>query len=414
MYKYFALLFLFINTANLFAQSSDEIQELREMLAEQSAMIDALQEQLEETRNRLDSLTEDTSTNTQAIEATSDFLVNVANNSDDANRANIGGYGEFHVTDRNGEGDYDYTQWDAHRFVTYLSYDFSDNVSFHSEFEVEHASTDGLASGKDGYARVEQAYISWLEDGYLISGGLLLPPVGIINRTHEPSTFNTVERNPVEKYISPTTWTEIGVSWETYFENGWSMNTMIHSGLRVDTEGSNLLNIRSGRQYGSEARGSNPAFTSSWTFRGYPGVSLTATYQYQSDLSAGALNDPLDAHLIEGHMTYNRDRLGLRALYASWLIGEHDEVDGYEDKQYGWFIEPSYELTDKLTLYTRFDRVFAQRQSDRFDSFGLGIKLVPVQGVSLKLGVSDLNYRHEAFQPRDGVILDFGLGYEFN
>ncbi len=107
MYKYFALLFLFINTANLFAQSSDEIQELREMLAEQSAMIDALQEQLEETRNRLDSLTEDTSTNTQAIEATSDFLVNVANNSDDANRANIGGYGEFHITERNGEGDYD-------------------------------------------------------------------------------------------------------------------------------------------------------------------------------------------------------------------------------------------------------------------------------------------------------------------
>ena len=113
-------------------------------------------------------------------------------------------------------------------------------------------------------------------------------------------------------------------------------------------------------------------------------------------------------------MTYNRDRLGLRALYASWLIGEHDEVDGYEDKQYGWFIEPSYELTDKITLYTRFDRVFAQRQSDRFDAFGLGIKLVPVQGVSLKIGVSDLTYRYEAFQSRDGVILDLGLGYEFN
>ena len=41
--------------------------------------------------------------------------------------------------------------------------------------------------------------------------GLVLPPVGIVNETHEPPTFNGVSRPAFDHDVLPTTWREIGV-----------------------------------------------------------------------------------------------------------------------------------------------------------------------------------------------------------
>mgnify|MGYP003694380445 CR=1 FL=1 len=46
---------------------------------------------------------------------------------------------------------------------------------------------------------VEQAYLDYrLNDWLTLRTGLILAPIGIINETHEPPTFNGVERPPLE------------------------------------------------------------------------------------------------------------------------------------------------------------------------------------------------------------------------
>jgi len=60
---------------------------------------------------------------------------------------------------------------------------------------------------------MEQAFLEFdVNDNNSIRAGIILVPIGIINETHEPSTFYSVERNNIEKYIIPTTWREGGVS----------------------------------------------------------------------------------------------------------------------------------------------------------------------------------------------------------
>ena len=48
-------------------------------------------------------------------------------------------------------------------------------------------------------------------DALTLRSGLVLPPVGIINETHEPPTFNGVDRPGFDNDVIPTTWREIGV-----------------------------------------------------------------------------------------------------------------------------------------------------------------------------------------------------------
>jgi len=103
-------------------------------------------------------------------------------------KLHFGGYGEMHANFIQGsESD----QADLHRLVLYLGYDFTDWIRFNSETEVEHAYiTDG-----DGEISLEQAYVDFLLTGkFNVRVGRILTPIGIINKKHEPPTFNGVER----------------------------------------------------------------------------------------------------------------------------------------------------------------------------------------------------------------------------
>src|SRR5262249_37707728 len=116
------------------------------------------------------------------------------------------GYMDFHVNRKSGE------PWmpDLHRFVLLFGHSFSDRIKFWSEFEIEHAlSEGGEASGE---VAVEQAYLDFLIKPYFnLRAGMVLTPIGILNERHEPPSFNGVERPFVETFIIPTTWRELGV-----------------------------------------------------------------------------------------------------------------------------------------------------------------------------------------------------------
>ncbi|MHC4580494.1 MAG: porin, partial [Planctomycetota bacterium] len=120
-------------------------------------------------------------------------------------KLHFGGYGEMHANFVQGsESD----QFDIHRLVLYLGYDFADWIKFNSEIEIEHAYvTDG-----DGEVVLEQAYVDFLLTGrFNVRAGRILTPIGIINKKHEPTTFNGVERPAFATNIIPTTWSSDGL-----------------------------------------------------------------------------------------------------------------------------------------------------------------------------------------------------------
>ena len=104
-------------------------------------------------------------------------------------KLHFGGYGEMHANFTQGsESD----QFDFHRMVLYLGYDFADWITFHSELEVEHAY---VSDGSGGELSMEQAYVDFqLSPALNVRAGRILTPLGIINAKHEPTTFNGVER----------------------------------------------------------------------------------------------------------------------------------------------------------------------------------------------------------------------------
>jgi hypothetical protein len=117
----------------------------------------------------------------------------------------FGGYGEFHANFTEGT---EKDRADFHRLVLYLGYDFADWIKFHSETELEHA----FVSDGDGELSIEQAYLDFLiDDDFNIRAGRILTPIGIINKKHEPPTFNGVERPSFATNIIPSTWSSDGV-----------------------------------------------------------------------------------------------------------------------------------------------------------------------------------------------------------
>jgi len=116
-------------------------------------------------------------------------------------KLHFGGYGEVHANFAEGDGA---DLIDLHRLVMYLGYDFADWIQFKSEIELEHGY---VTDGADGEVAVEQAHFDFLfSESFNIRAGRILTPLGIINKWHEPTLFNSVERPSFAKYIIPTTW----------------------------------------------------------------------------------------------------------------------------------------------------------------------------------------------------------------
>ncbi|MEP7219393.1 MAG: hypothetical protein ABI876_10775, partial [Bacteroidota bacterium] len=117
----------------------------------------------------------------------------------------IGGYGDIHYTEPEGPAK---GTVDVLTFVMFLEHQFSPDLSFFSELEVEHTKIEG---GNGGEVAVEQAYIQYnFNERLNLRAGLLLLPIGSMNEFHEPPAFNGVRRPRFQKAMIPTTWREIG------------------------------------------------------------------------------------------------------------------------------------------------------------------------------------------------------------
>lgn len=324
-------------------------QKLRETASRQQQTDDRLQSNtasLIETRNQV------TETR-QHLEMAADAIDSIAVSG--IQQTSIGGYGELHYNNLDSGNEID-----LHRFIIFLGHEFSDNLRFFSELEVEHSIA---GEGKVGEVELEQAYVQWdYSADHNAKAGLFIVPVGILNETHEPDTFFGVERNPVEKNVIPATWWEGGLALGGELRPGWSYDVAVHSGLSFATDNSSAskrTSVRSGRQKVGKAPAESLAYTARIRYTGTPGFSWGLTAQYQADVTQSDINEvgvsDIDGLLLETNFVYQRGALKIKGLVAKWSFDDAiNSLNKGADEQQGWYLEPSYMLTRKLGIFTRY------------------------------------------------------------
>lgn len=383
---------------------------VEERLKAMETRLNALETENQELKGKLKS-TE------QKVDATSEQMDKVASAAPSgkaswADRTRLGGYGELHYNNLNGEGGaLDKDEVDFHRFVLFLGHEFNSRTRFFSELEVEHVGVEADGSPLGGEVELEQAYVEFdLNDNHRAKAGLFLVPVGILNETHEPPTFYGVERNPIEGNIIPTTWWAGGVALSGQLGSGFSYDIALHEGLKT-TSASNFA-IRSGRQKTSNAGAKDLATTVRLKWTGIPGLELGGSVQYQSDITQGTVPTAGSANLYELHGIVNKGPFGLKALYAQWDLDGSGPAAVGADKQYGWYIEPAFRINEQWGLFARyneFDNRAGSNGNTRKQQTDFGVNYWPHPDVVLKADYQKQD--NDDGRNQDGFNL--GVGYQF-
>jgi len=346
-----------------------------------------------------------------ASEALADSTLGIQKIADWADKTTVGGYGELHYNNLSGKGGAaDKDEVDFHRFVLFFGHEFSDDIRFFSELELEHSIA---GDDKNGEVELEQAYLDFdLNDQHTARAGLFLLPVGIINETHEPPTFYGTERNPIEKNVIPATWWAAGAGSHGELGAGFSYDAYVHSGLAVD----NGFKIRSGRQKVSKDKANDLAATARLKYTGIAGLELSVSAQHQQDMGQGLVTGLESGNLIETHAIWSTGPFTLKALYAAWdIAGSAIEAAG-SDKQRGLYLEPSYRLSEQFGVFARFnqwDNKAGSNSGSAADSekeqWDIGVNYWPHEDVVIK---ADYQYQsNDDGKEQNG--LNIGLGYQF-
>ncbi len=341
----------------------------------------------------------------------------------------IGGYGEILYSARGGDAD-NPSQTDLARFVLFFGHRFSDEISFNSELEIEHA----IASSDDeGEIEIEQAWLDYhFNDAANVKAGLFLIPLGFLNENHEPPVFYGVFRNAVETRIIPTTWREGGIGIHGRFGNGFAYDTGVTTGFDAGKIDEPAFGIKSGHQELQLANSNDFSVYGSVKYIGYPGLLLGAGIFSGNTGQDGASSPELkgvDARftVAEVHARYALHGFDLQAMYARSQLGDADKVtaaiqQAAPQRMEGWFLQAAYHLWRRgameLAPFARYEEYnITQKQDfangllrdplarDRIETLGLSFK--PVPEVVLKADYQ--NYERN----NDESSFNLGLGYMF-
>jgi len=421
-------IFVFITVLGIGSTSSAQTptpEEIWQIVQQQQKTIDTLQTELDETQKKLDEALLAVETTADAIEVASIESKKMAG----GDRTSIGGYGELHYNNLNddatADGDDSVNRADFHRFVLYFGHEFSDDVRFFSELELEHSLAGESTPGE---VELEQAWIELdLNQQHRLRAGLDILPIGILNSTHEPNTFYGVERNRVESEIIPATWWEAGIGLNGEIAPGWNYDFVLHSGLAVPITGSSAFRPRSGRLKVAEADDQDLATTGRIRYTGIPGLEVGVSAQYQADITGTADAFDISASLLVGHVDWkHHSGFGLRALYARWDLGNDTGLDPAvfnANNLTGWYIEPSYRFKvgnqrwNDFGVFTRYSMWDERNQiagSHRYEEFGqfvAGINWWPHSNLAFKVDFQWEDADRTVGRVLDGVNL--GVGYQF-
>lgn len=348
-------------------------------------------------------------------------------------RTTVGGYGEVHYT--NPTGPDSPAEVNLARFIIFLAHSFNDRLSFQSELEVEDAKIEGGDPG--GEVALEQAYLDYrLKDWLTLRTGLVLVPIGIINETHEPPTFNGVERPAFDHDVIPTTWREIGIGalGTVPAVAGLSYRLYLLNGLNAEDftpdEG-----IRGGRQEGRHASFANPSLTGRLEWA-RPGLKIGGSFWYggtaNADSALGTGTFAVPVTLISADARYDIGAASFRAVVASISVSDAAAINarfgaGIGSRITGGYVEAGYNVltllasqsSQQLNAFLRIERYNTQAAvpagtvqdpiyARRITTVGLSYK--PIYNVVFK---GDYQLLRNRASVGEGEVLSLGIGYQF-
>lgn len=342
-----------------------------------------------------------------------------------AENTTIGGYGNLNYANFSG-GATAKDQIDLQRFVLFFGHKFNDMVSFKSEFEIEHAVSSADDSGE---AEVEQAYLDFhFNDKINAKVGLFLIPAGLLNETHEPSTFFGVERNQIESRIIPTTWREAGVALYGETLPGLKYQVGITTGFSARKFDDPLVGIKSAHQEGQLADSEDLALSAALNYTGINGLliggSVFTGNTGQNEPGIG------DARLTlwDVHTRYQTGNWDLLALYSRGHLNDAADITAVTGVSaptafYGWFTEAAYHVWKSGDMdfapFLRYESYDTQAslpfnsmrvEGSQNKVWTVGANFWPTAQVVLKADFQSYDKKDVEFGDKR---LDLGMGYMF-
>jgi hypothetical protein len=363
------------------AADNDELEAMRREMEQLRQQVQELQSEFRKLQNEKKKDENIPSENQQEIQELRDDIAKLDESqkldiTDSLGKLKLGGYGDIHANFTEGsESD----KADFHRLVMYLGYDFDEWIKFHSETELEHA----FVSDGDGEISIEQAHFDFLlSDNFNIRAGRILTPIGIINKTHEPPTFNGVERPNFAKYIIPTTWSSDGIGLFGSLNPSLNYEAYVTAGLDGDSFSSS--GIRGGR-IKSEQSLNEVAFTGRLDYRPYEEVLSNSDQSLRLGLSSylggldntdggGGSGKDGEIAMTSADFQYSISKFDFRGVIANTNIdGARDFGGGVAEEMFGWYLEGAYHFwpdewkTGKLeksdaTVFVRYEEYDTQHE----------------------------------------------------
>ncbi len=351
----------------------------------------------------------------------------------------IGGYGEGFYQDIVGDKGAAKSNADLERMVLYVGYKFTDKILFNSEIEFEHA-TSGEGAEVKGEVSAEFASLDFFIDPLAnIRTGLVLMPMGMINRIHEPLFYFGNHRPVVEQKIIPTTWREMGVGLFGAIMPNLTYTAYVVNGLNA--KGFSSDGIREGTGGGSMALAQNFGYIAQMNYEpdALPGVTVGGSAYVgnagQDQVFDGQKPNVL-TQLYESHVQWKYRGLEFRTL-GSWghindagtlsAAANADPVTGQRvigSQNYGWYSEVGYDVLpllfrdtpQYLAPFVRYEKLntiakapsgFASDPTKDQQIFQVGLQYKPIPQVVIKA-----DYRN--FVAKQGSLPDdFNLGFGF-
>jgi hypothetical protein len=436
--RYFAASILVMLVLSLNAPAKAETTTDAEIKALRTT-VDALLKKVEQLETTQSAQTAENKQQKESIETISKNLDKIEDAPEPApSNLHVGGYGELHANF--GEGD-DSDVIDLHRLVLYLGYDFADWIQFHSEFEIEHGF---VTDGASGELVVEQAYFDFLlSDALNIRAGRLLTPLGITNKYHEPTSFNSVERSSFDKYIIPSTWSSDGIGIFGNLSEEVSYEAYVVGGL--DGNGFDKNGTRGGR---IKERPSlhDPAFTGRIDYNVFEeedeslrlGFSTYAGGLDNANKGSGQTGVDADIQIYSADFSYSVSKFDFTGAIAQTNIAGAKNLagntvnndDNVASETFGWYLEGAYHYwpqswktgkfakTDAVVFvrYDDFDTQYdmpsgyaANPAGDRNQiTFGTAIKLTPNFVVKADYQITDDKSANGL-----GDKINLGIGFNF-
>jgi len=358
----------------------------------------------------------------------------------------IGGYGEGNYSAKVGDKGNTNDSANMERMVLYAGYKFTDKILFNSELEFERGST-GEGSETKGEVSVEFASLDFFMNQKVNArAGLVLMPMGLINRIHEPLFYFGNHRPEVEQRIIPSTWREMGAGLFGAITPELTYTAYVVNGL--DATGFTSDGIREGRGGGSNARAENFGYVARVDYdpTALPGVTVGGSaYVGNSGQNQTFAGQKVDAftQLYEAHVQWKYRGLEFRTL-GSWghiadaaqltaaNIARNGPVDPDHpnagqvvgSQNYGFYTELGYDVlpllwqdtTQYLAPFFRYEKLntmakapagYTTDPTKDWQIYQVGLQYKPIPNVVLKA-----DYRN--YVAKQGPLADdFNLGFGF-